>query len=81
MIAHVDAAHWWGPLGWFYRACLDNVAASAIWGPIGLLIGAAWAKRKVIHPIHRRLQANADSLADLHAKHDRLHDHLGVSDE
>ena len=76
MIAHVDAAHWWGPLGWLYRNTTGNIAASALWGPIGLVIGATWAKRKVIHPIHRRLDEQDASVGDLHAKHDRLHEHL-----
>lgn len=77
MIARIDAAHWWGPVGWFYRALLSNVLASAVWGPIAFALGAAWEKRKVIHPLHR----NADSLAELHEKHDRLHAHLGVPEQ
>lgn len=78
IVAHVNAAHWWGPAGWLYRNTVGNIAASAIWGPVGLIVGATWEKRKVIRPIHRRLDTHTASLSDLHAKHDRLHQHLGV---
>lgn len=74
----VNAAHWVGPFGWLYRNTAGNIAASAIWGPLGFVLGAVWAKRKVIAPIHKRLDDHAQSLSDLHDKHDRLHAHLGL---
>ena len=68
----VDAAHWWGPAGWLYRNTTGNIAASAIWGPIGLAVGAVWAKHKVVLPIHARLdahqahhEAHAEALANI----------------
>lgn len=71
ILGHVDAAHWWGPAGWLYRNTPGNLAASAVWGPIGLILGAAWERRKVIAPIHRRLDHHDRS-------HQALHDHLGT---
>ncbi len=66
IVAHIDAAHWWGPAGWLYRQCMGNLAASAIWGPVGLIVGAAWERRKVIGPIHRKLDAHHEAQMDAH---------------
>jgi hypothetical protein len=79
VIVAVDAARWPGPAGWFYRGLLDNVLASAVWGPVGLVVGAAWEKRHVIRPIHRRLDDHQQSLDSLHGKTDQIHTHLGIT--
>ena len=69
----VDLAHWPWPIGNAFRdGVAGNIEASAIWGPIGLLLGMAWEKRRVIAPIHAKLdrhqehhEAHAEALANI----------------
>ena len=69
ILAHVNAAHWWGPAGWLYRNTPGNIAASVIWAVPAYLIGVRRGWKK----LHSKLD-------ELHSKHDRLHAHLGVPD-
>ena len=45
----VDAAHWYGPLGWLYRNTPGNLAASAIAFSAGLVAGRRPWKRLKAH--------------------------------
>lgn len=54
ILAHLDAAHWWGPVGWVYRNTPGNLAASAM-----CVAGAwLWKGRKIL-----------DHLDELHRHH------------
>lgn len=44
----VDAARWWGPLGWLYRNTPGNIAASIIWAGPPFVAGAVYGKRRAV---------------------------------
>lgn len=71
MIAAIDAAHWWGPAGWFYRNCPGNLVAGFV--QVGL---AALAASLLWPPLRRRIHSFADTkLAVLHAHVHRSAEH------
>ncbi|MCU4184018.1 hypothetical protein K6U06_06575 [Acidiferrimicrobium sp. IK] len=74
IVEAVDAARWWGPAGWLYRNCAGNLAASAVWGPVGFGLGALWAHRKIVVPA----RTHRSETARLHAKVDAVLDHHGI---
>lgn len=40
----VDAAHWWGPLGYFYRGLMDNALADPFGALVTLFLGSVILK-------------------------------------
>ncbi len=59
MIA-VDAARWWGPLGYLYRNTPGNLLASLLW----IVPGVAYARWKAIPAAKAHLEER------LHAHHE-----------
>ena len=64
MIA-VDAAHWWGPVGYLYRQTPGNLIASFIAFVAGYLVGRGPVKRILAeHRAHQKW--SAEHLAEIH---------------
>ncbi len=59
MTLGVDAAHWWGPVGYFYRGLLDNALADPFGGLVTLILVSVIIKagRKWWARLARRLWA------------------------